>query len=252
MALPIAIPIAIAAGTALGNYFESKNKTDSIADLYDDLQTMGEETTQANQGDIDAYKQFIENQFGGSPEAYRQAVSDYLNSETYQNGGFDFNGDIKDYYDPAANQRVAAAMTAINNSAASGGNRFSSDYISRVGARQQALASDEWKAAYDRLMQDRSRQLQEYQANSDNSWKNYDAQQQKLKAGLDIANNDRSLYYQGMSDVLGANIGNRTANLQSQANAMGGQAQAYADQPGFFSSLMGPAASFMGSYFGKG
>jgi hypothetical protein len=101
-------------------------------------------------------------------------------------------------------------------------------------------------------MQDRSRQLQEYQANSDNSWKNYDAQQQKLKAGVDLANNDRNLYYQGMSDVLGANIGNRTANLQSQANAMGGQAQAYADQPGFFSSLMGPAASFMGSYFGKG
>ena len=191
------------------------------------MSEQAKQTNAANEADIAAYRQFIENQYGQGASNYSDAVQNFLNSEVYQNNGFSYtdeNGNpvtVESFYDPAANQRVAAAMDAINNAAASGGNRFSSDYINRAAGRQAAMASEEWEKAYQRLMQDRQQQMSEWSANSQNAWNNYNAQQGRLQNAVDIYGADRSALSQGISDATMAGLNNRTANLQTQANLLG-------------------------------
>lgn len=172
----------------------------------------------------------------------------------YQNDGFQFSGDVGDYFDPAANQRVDAAMTAIDNVAASGGNRFSSDYVNRVANKQQALASEEWERAYDRLMKDRQQQLTEWNMNSQNAWNNYNATQDRAKYAVDAYGNDRNQYVQGIGDATMAAMNNRLGGLQTQANVAAGRVNAMQNQNagGALASALGPIAQFAGSYFGSG
>ena len=172
----------------------------------------------------------------------------------YQNDGFQFTGDVGDYFDPAANQRVDAAMTAINNSAATGGNRFSSDYVNRVGAKQQAMTSEEWEKAYNRLMQDRQQQLNEWNMNSQNAWNNYNAEQDRAKYAVDAYGNDRNQYVQSIGDATMAAMNNRLGGLQTQANVAAGRVNAMQNQNagGALASALGPIAQFAGSYFGSG
>ena len=142
------IPALIAGGTllagAIGNYLSNQENAENAAKMYEDLKGDISNTVAANQNDINAYRDFINAQYGADAGKYSQALSDYMATPVYQNEGFEYKGDVGDYMDPAANQRVAAAMNAINNSAASGGSRFSSDYVNRVAGKQQALASEEW------------------------------------------------------------------------------------------------------------
>lgn len=190
--------------------------------------------------------------YGQGAANYQDALAKFLNSDVYQNEGFNYSGDISQFYDPAANQRVDAAMAAINDSAATGGNRFSSDYVNRVGAKQQALASEEYEKAYQRLMQDRQMQLTEWQNNSQNNWNNWNATQDRMKYGIDQYANDRNQYTQGLGDATMATMNNRLGGLQTQANVAAGLANAAQNNNagGAISSALGPIAQFAGAYFG--
>ena len=132
------------------------------------------------------------------------------------------------------------------------GDIFSSDYYNRMAAKQQALASDEYAAAWDRMMGDRQQGLNEYSTNTQNSWNNYNAVQQKLKDAVSAYGQDRANLVQGMGDATIAGMNNRTANLQSQANAISGAANAANQESSPLGQLLGPAATFLGSYFGGG
>lgn len=250
------VPVALLAGAGLAglaglsNYFEGKSDAERAADTYDKIMGMAGEATAANQADIDKYGGLVNKTYGQGAAMYDQALADFLNSPVYQNEGFGYDGDIGQFYDPAANQRVAAAMDAINASASAAGNRFSSDYVNRVAAKQQALASEEWQKAYDRLMADRQRALGEWQANSQNNWNNYGATQDRARYAVDAYGNDRNAYMQGQGDVLSAGIMNRNANLQTMADAMGGKTEAENSAPGLFSSILNPIAGFTGKFFG--
>lgn len=217
---------------------------------YDTIVQGANATMEANQGDIDAYKAALVGAYGSDAGKYSSALQKYLDSDTYQNDNFNYSGNVSDFYDPYANQRVAAAMSAINNSSASGGNRFSSDYVNQVGAKQQALASEEWEKAYDKLMKDRSTQLQEWQANSQNQWNNYNAQQDKLKGAVDAYGNAQSNYLSALGDATSATVNNRNANLQTQASAVAGQANAGLQEYGAMNTILPAAAKFAGAFFG--
>jgi hypothetical protein len=132
-------------------------------------------------------------------------------------------------------------MGAINNASASGGNRFSSNYVDKVAAKQQALASEEWKAAYDRMMHDRSQQLQEWQTG-----------QQKINnlgtiAGLYGA--DRT----ALSDAIGNYYGNlanqNNANLEVMSDAVQNKANLNAGRTNGMGDLIGGAAKLAGAIF---
>ena len=250
--VPLIIGGALAAGSIASNLYNSYSNRKAAEEAYDNIQKAANSTVTANQADIDSYKNLIANQYGQGAANYQDALAKFLNSPVYQNEGFNYGGDISQFYDPAANQRVDAAMAAINDSAATGGNRFSSDYANRVGAKQQAMASEEWANAYQRLMQDRQQQLSEWQNNSQNAWNNYNAQQEKMKYGVDAYGKDRDAYTQGIGEATMAAMNNRLGGLQTQANVLSGQANALQNQNvgAGIASALGPIAQFAGSYFG--
>lgn len=250
--VPLIIGGALAAGSIASNMYNSYANRKAAEDAYDEIQKAANTAVTSNQADIDRYKAFIHNMYGQGALNYENALSQFSHQPVYQNEGFTYGGDISQFYDPAANQRVEAAMSAINDSAATGGNRFSSDYANRVGAKQQAMASEEWANAYQRLMQDRQQQLTEWQNNTQNQWNNYNANVDRSKYLIDQLNNDRNAYTQGIGEATMATMNNRLGGLQTQANVAAGIANASQNNNpgGAIASALGPIAQFAGSYFG--
>lgn len=250
--LPLAIGAGLAAGGALANWLGNNENAKELTDAYNQLQGKADATMDTNQGDIDAYKSLIDSTYGQGAANYDEALSKFLNSDVYQNDDFSYNKDVSEFMDPYANQRVQQAMDAINNSAASGGSRFSSDYINRVGAKQQSLASEEWEKAYNKLMQDRQNALSEYNANSQNHWNNYNATNARNQYAVDAYGNDRTNYINGIGDAMTATMNNRNANLQTQAQTIMGKANAN-QNTGVWSgigSTLGAGANFLSNYYG--
>lgn len=249
---PAIIAGGLAAAGALGNYMGNQADAERAAEAYDRIQGLAQAAGTANQQDIQSYKNLVAQTYGQGASNYGTALQNFLNSPVFQNEGFSYGGDISQFMDPAANQRVDAAMTAINNSAASGGNRFSSDFINRVGAKQQSLASEEWEKAYNKLMQDRQQQLSEWQANSQNNWNNYNAQTARDQYAVDAYGKDREGYIGGLSDAMSAGIANRTGILNAQSQAIAGTANAQQGTSGWdlLSGLGGAGGAFLSSWFG--
>lgn len=249
---PAIIAGGLAAAGALGNYMGNQADAERAAEAYDRIQGLAETAGTKNEQDIQAYKNLVAQTYGQGAANYQSALQNFLNSPVYQNEGFSYGGDISQFMDPAANQRVDAAMTAINNSAASNGSRFSSDFINRVGAKQQSLASEEWEKAYNKLQQDRANQLAEWQANSQNNWNNYNAQTARDQYAVDAYGKDREGYIGGLSDAMSAGIANRTGLLNAQSQAIAGTANAQQGTSGWdlLSGLGGAGGAFLSSWFG--
>lgn len=258
-----AIALAAAAGaSAIGNYMANSDAADRASDAYNKISGLAQVAGAQNEADIKSYGNLINNMYGNEAAQYGNALAKFLNSPVYQNEGFSYgkeNADgtitpytASDFMDPYANQRADAAMQAIANASASNGSRFSSDYISRVGAKQQALASEEWEKAYNKLMQDRQMALSEYNTNSQNAWNNYNATNARNQYAVDAYGNARNQYVSGLGDAMSAGVQNRNAVLQTQANAIAGKTNAQQGTSGWdlFSGLTGAGANFLGSYFG--
>lgn len=254
MAWPLIVAGALAAGGAAANYFGNKAQSENLQDAYDKIQSASNQAVNANAQDIQNFKNFVGQTYGQGAANYNTALQNFLNSDVYQNGGFSYGKDVNEFLDPAMNQRVDAAMAAINNSGATGGNRFSSDFINRVGARQQSMASEEWEKAYDRLMRDRQQAMNEYNTNSTNNWNNYNANQARLQAAVNAYGADRDKYFEGQGTALSAGIQNRLGGLNTQAQTLMGAANAQQGTSGwdFLSGLAGAGGQFMANYFGGG
>ena len=246
MAWPVIVGAALAGAGAVGNWLGNKSDAERAEEAYNRIQGMAEATGAANQQDIQSYKNLVAQTYGQGASNYDAALQKFLNSPVYQNEGFSFSDDISNYMDPAANQRLDAALNAINNNAASNGSRFSSDYNSRLGAAAQAQTSQEWEKAYNRLQQARQQAANEYQLNSQNNWNNYD------QYGVNAYANDRNQYINGLSDALSAGIANRTGILDSQTQAIAGTANAQQGTSGWdlLGGLGGAGGQFLTSWFG--
>ena len=133
----------------------------------DEIKAYADDIAAKNNALYGDYYGQMQGMYGDNAAKYNDAVANLADAIANRKD-FSYNEDVNSFLDPAREQRAAAAMGAINNASASGGNRFSSNYIDKVAAKQQALASEEWKAAYDRMMQDRSQQLQEWQTGQQN------------------------------------------------------------------------------------
>lgn len=207
----------------------------------DDIKAYADKTGAANRGLYDAYYGRMQGLYGDNAAKYNNAVA-RLAEAIGSREDFEYQGDVNDFLDPAREQRVAAAMGAIENASASGGNRFSSNYLDKVAAKQQALASEEWKAAYDKLMQDRNQQLQKWQTG-----------QQKIDNMGTLAG-----IYGGDRTALSEAIGNYYSNMANQNNAdlevmsdiQQGKANLNASRSNGMGDLIGGAAKVAGAIFG--
>lgn len=256
MPIPAIIGGALAAGSIISNMYDSDQRAKRTREAYKDITNSINATSKANEQDIADYEALLRSTYGQGANSYQDALAKFLSSPVYQNKDFayvDENGNpitIDQFFDPAANQQVAAAMDAINASSSTGHNRFSSDYVNAVAAKQRALSSEAWRDAYDRMMRDRSQALSEYNMNSQNGWNNYNATTAKEQAAVNAYGADRTALMQGLSDTTMAGMNNRLGTLQSQVNATTGLTNAQNQESNPFSQILGPASQFMGSYFG--
>lgn len=237
-------------------------------DSYDKLLEMAQGTGAENEGDLARYYKQMQNKYGNDQYRLQNAIDRYLGADTAQVGDFDYTGNVEDFsydkgvqdfLDPAMKMRQMAAMDAINNEAASAGNKFSSDYISRLGSKMQALASDEWEKAYNRLMQDRQQANSEFQGdfanentartmalnewlqNASNQRQNQSDIDEKMKYAIEAysAGNDKA--DEALQDYISGLINSRNTNLQTAADVTSGKAnlgmQSQSGIPGAISSI---------------
>lgn len=142
------------------NYFGNENQVEEAQDNLSEVKNAYQDNYDYTMGKTDEYKNAMEGLYGNAPEQYQQALEKYVNSPEFQ-----YNKSVEDFASPAQQMRVKEAMNAITKSNANAGNMFSSDYLNQLNAKAQAMASEEYDKAYDRMMKDRQMGLQEYTTN---------------------------------------------------------------------------------------
>ena len=222
----------------------SNNKAvnQGIASL-DEIKAYADDIAAKNNALYGDYYGQMQGMYGDNAAKYNDAVNNLVEAIS-QRKDFEYKGDVNQFMDPAANQRVSAAMGAINNASASGGNRFSSNYLDKVAAKQQALASEEWKSAYDRMMQDRSQQLQEWQTG-----------QQKINnmgtlAG--IYGGDRTALADAIGNYYGNMANQNNANLEVMSDIAQNKANLNASRTNGMGDIIGGAAKIAGAFLAPG
>ena len=209
---------------------------------YDDMTANADAAYAQNEADLQRYYQTMADKYGEDEAKRREAIERYLNGEPVQVQDFSYDRSVEDLLDPAAGMRAQNAMTAINNAAGSEGSRFSSDFLNRQAATQQALASEEWQKSYDRLMQDRQAQLNQWQANANNERANAAAADERVKAAIDIYGQGSEKADQAFADLIAGLVGNRQAQTQTQMDAVSGKTDLGMNQErgvgGFITSIL--------------
>jgi hypothetical protein len=190
---------------------------------YDDMAAKADAAYAQNEADLQRYYQTMADKYGGDEAKRREAIERYLNGEPVQVQDFSYNRSVEDFLDPAARMRAQNAITAINNAAGSEGSRFSSDFLNRQAAKQQALASEEWEKSYDRLMRDREAQMNQWRANADNERANAAAADERVKAAIDIYDQGSDKADQAFADLIAGLVGNRQAQTQTDMDAVSGK-----------------------------
>lgn len=222
---------------ALG--FGNNKQTDAAQQTLDEMLARANGVSAQNRGLIRDYYDQMNGTFSEGAGKYNEAVAALADAIAHQG---DYDKTVDDFLDPARNQRVQAAMSAINNSAAAGGNRFSSNYLDKVAAKQQALASEEWRSAYDRLMQDRQQQLQQAQTGVQN-----------LGTMANIYGNDRNNLMQALSEYTSNMANQNNADLQMATDVMGQKVNLDMNRKGGISAILdglAPVAGAVAPLFG--
>jgi len=222
---------------ALG--FGNNKQTDAAQRTLDEMLARANSTSAQNRGLIRDYYDQMNGTFSEGAGKYNDAVAALADAIAHQG---DYDKTVDDFLDPAREQRVQAAMSAINNSAAAGGSRFSSNYLDKVAAKQQALASEEWRSAYDRLMQDRQQQLQQAQTGVQN-----------IGTMASIYGSDRNNLMQALSEYTSNMANQNNADLQMATDVMGQKANLDANRKGGFSAILDglvPVAKAVAPFFG--
>ena len=232
----------------VGDFLGTSN-TDSInaaKDQLDNIYGKAQETSRQNMGLYNSYLDQMKGIYGDGAGQYQAAVEKLAGAIGEAPAEFSYTGNVNDFYDKFANQEQRAAMDAINQSAAVGGNRFSSNYTDKLAAKQRALSSEAWKTAYDTMMRDRQQQLAEWQAGQG-------ARQQYLGNLGTMANlygNDRNQ----LSDAMGnyySNVANQNnANLEAYSDVMSGKANLDAQHSNGVGDFVGSVGKLAGAIFG--
>ena len=203
-----------------GNSKKVNKANQALEGIKSDLQA----ASQRNEGYIGDYNSLLDSLYGNSVSNYDDALNKYINSEA-----FGYKGDVEDFASPAIERRIKTAMDNITKSNANAGNMFSSDYLNQLNAKSQAIASEEWDKAYDRYMQDKNMQLQEYNTN-----------QNKLANVANMLGQNVNAYSNNMGSVYTNLINNNNALTQGLADINSSIAQNNLNKKTGAQSLLNP------------
>ena len=221
--------------------FSNNKQIDAAKATLDDVLTRADSVGSQNRNLYGKYYDQMQGMYGEGAQAYTDAVKN-LADAIENRKDFSYQGSVNDFLDPAREQRVQAATNAINNAASAGGNRFSSSYLDKLAAKQQALASEEWRDAYDRMMRERNQQLAEWQSRQNR------ISNMGTLAGL--YGNDRTQ----LSDAIGnyySNLANQNnADLEVASDIAQGKANMDMNRKSGIGSVLGGVGNFVSSFFG--
>lgn len=175
-------------------------------------------------GYINEYSNLMNSLYGTAPAQYQQALQNYMNADPYK-----YDKEAKDFFSPAYEQRVKDATNVITKSNANAGNMFSSDYLNQINAKTQAMATEEWDKAYDRMQQDRANALQEYQVNDS-----------RLGNIASMLSNDTGKYADSMGNVYTNKINANNALTQGLTDLNTAIAQNNLQKKGGLGALLNP------------
>jgi hypothetical protein len=228
-------------GSVLGT--SNRDQINAAKDTLYGIQQRADETTAANKALLGQYLQQMQGMYGAGSQAYSDAVKNVADAIGNRKD-FSYGKNVDEFLDPARQQRMDAAANALNNSAASSGGLFGSSYLQKLLGQQQAMASDEYAKALDRMMQDRSNALQEWQTG-----------QQKINNLTNLASlygNDRTALSDALSNYY-SNLANaNNANLQTYSNISSGLANLEAQKNNGVWDTVGGMAKIAGAIFGGG
>ena len=228
-------------GSVLGT--SNRDQINSAKEALYSIQQKADETTQANKALLGQYLQQMQGMYGAGSQAYSDAVKNVADAIANRKD-FSYTKDVNEFLDPARQQRMDAAANALNNSAASSGGLFGSSYLKKLLAQQQAMASDEYAKAFDRMNTDRSNALQE--------WQTGQSRINNLATLAGIYGNDRTALSDALSNYY-SNLANaNNANLQTYSNIGSGLANLEAQKNNGVWDALGGAAKIAGAIFGGG
>lgn len=229
---------------ALENSYYSDRMDDRTKNANKKLDAMYD----TNKEYLDAARANAQNVYGTGPD-YNTAYQTYLNT-SYDPKTFEYGKSTEDFYDPAANKRVATSMEALRSNAGLNGGNYSTNFINKVNNASQTIASDEWSKAYDRMMKDKDSALQVWKANNDEQTKAYNDKLTKANKILDMSTSNRDKAYEAeqnyYTNLINNNISTEMAKQQNTATK-----NAYwMNQPSVAGALVQGASAGVNTYQG--
>jgi hypothetical protein len=230
----------------LGEQLGLSNKK-QVAEGQASLDSLLAEANQVGQRNRALYGDYLgqaQSMYGGNADKYNTALANYEAAIGNGPDTFTYQQDINSFYDKFANQRADAAMQALRNQG--GQNLFSSDFMNNMAAKQQALASEEWSKAYDKMMQDRQQQLAEWQAGQA-SKQNYIG---NLGNVTNLYGNDRNQLFNAMGDYYSNMASQNNADLQTKSDLTQAKTNLAMQQNSGAGALLGGVGKVLGGIFG--
>ena len=189
--------------------FQQDSRIDRANAALQDAKKAADDASSQNRGLYSQYLNKVQGTYGDTAGKYSKYLQNLEDTDAYDPGQFSFDKNVDDYYSKFANQRINQATNAMTNSRANAGDMFSSDYLNALGAKQQALASEEWDKAYDKYMKDRQQSLSEFSTNANlgqQAYQNtYNKNKDLLGAAANAQDNVTNAYGSYISNLAGQN-----------------------------------------------
>ena len=219
--------------------FKQDERIDRANSALDKVSELSKENSDKNRALYNDYLSRVNKTYGDTAKKFDKYLENLENTEAYDPGQFEYEGDVNDFYSKAANQRVAQAMNNMTSNAAAAGNMFSSDFQNAMAAKQQAMASEEWDKAYDRYMQDRAQQMNEFNVNSQAGQQAYNNQYNLNKDLLGQASTAQDNIMNAFGSYTSNIAGQNHTDTQNAANIAQQRAANTNSEKGLFGRLFG-------------
>lgn len=229
-------------GEQLG--LSNKKQVQAGMDSLDNLLAEANNVSNTNKSLYNDYLGKMQGMYGQNAAQYDSALANYQKAMGEGPDQFTYGGDVSQFYDKFANQRAQQATNAMRNMG--GQNLFSSDFMNNMAAKQQALASEEWSKAYDKMMQDRQRQLAEWQAGQA-SKQNYIGNLGNL---TNMYGQDRNQLANAMGDYYSNMASQNNADLQTKSDLTQAKTNLSMQENSGAGSILGGVGKILGGFLG--
>lgn len=218
----------------------NRNQVNSAKATLDEVLSKADSTSAQNRALYDQYFNQMNSLYGNSPAQYQEALANYAKAIQDQ-GEFDYTGSTEDFLDPAAEYRQRQAAKTLRNAAGVSGDLFSSNFNDKLMAQSQGMASEEWSKAFDRMMADRTAQLQKWQTGQTNI--------NNLGQLAGLYGQNQQNYANALGDYYSAQANQNNANLEAYSDVATGKANLEAAKNNGLGEFVGGAGKIAGAIF---